>query len=103
MNRFFCDQHWSTPFKHHSMLLREERIGWSPTTTKIGFVWDDGRIRNVTHLLCSHAASNETSCIEPSALISVRPTGLPFTSASTGTVRVDPMRARSTSQYGFCS
>ena len=48
MKRCFCDQHWSTPRKHHSMLLRDARIGLSPTSTKIGLVCDEARMRSAT-------------------------------------------------------
>ena len=42
MFRSFCDQHWSTDFRHHSADRREARIGLPATVTKIGFVCEVG-------------------------------------------------------------
>ena len=47
------------------------------------------------------ARRNVTSRNAPSASISCVATAFPFTNNSTGTFRELPMRARSTSQYGF--
>ena len=57
------------------MLLRDARIGLPPTSTKIGLVCDDGRMRSATQLLWSIFASKATGRSFPSATISVRATG----------------------------
>ena len=41
-------QHCSTLSRHHSTERRNARIGLPPTTTKIGLVCDDGRMRAAT-------------------------------------------------------
>src|SRR5262245_58073318 len=94
-------QHLSIAFRHQSADRRLARIGRPSTTTKIGFVWLDGRTRRHTQLLCFSGTSNRTSCSLPSATTSFRATGYPFTTTSTGTVRVAPTRAFSTCQYGL--
>ena len=48
MSASFWDQHWSTPLRHQSALRLLARIGLSPTTTKTGLVWEEGRIRSAT-------------------------------------------------------
>src|SRR5262249_60856793 len=94
----FWLQHWSTAFKHHSALLRDARMGFPPTVTKIGFVCDVGKILTAIQLLRSMRVSKATSLTEPSAMIFLRATGSPLTMSSTGTSRVFPIRARSISQ-----
>ena len=63
----------------------DARIGFPPTSTKIGFVCDVGKIRNATQLLFSIGTSISKSTSFPSASISVRATDSPFTTTSTGT------------------
>jgi hypothetical protein len=98
MRGAFCVQHWLTAARHHSALRREARTGFPPTSTKIGLVCADGSILTATQLLFSIATSNATSRTCPSASTFFRATASPFTTSSTGTSRVSPMRARSTSQ-----
>ena len=101
MRGAFCVQHWLTAARHHSALRRDARTGFPPTSTNIGLVCADGSILTATQLLFAMAASNATSRICPSASTFLRATGSPFTTSSTGTSRVSPIRARSISQYGF--
>ena len=48
MNLSLFLQHCSTLSRHHSTERRNARIGLPPTTTKIGLVCDDGRMRAAT-------------------------------------------------------
>src|ERR1035437_5936889 len=69
MNRSFSAQHLSTPCRHHSALLLEARIGLSPTSTKIGFVCEEARMRSATQLLLSTRSIQEI--LDPQCLISL--------------------------------
>src|ERR1035437_5936890 len=69
MNRSFSAQHLSTPCRHHAALLLEARVGLSPTSTKIGFVCEEARMRSATQLLLSTRTSKETPRNCPSARI----------------------------------
>src|SRR6516165_8736243 len=101
MARFFCSQHLSTALRHHSAERLLARIGLPSISTKTGLVWLDGKTRRHTQLLLLRGTRNVTSCSLPSATISLRSTATPLTTTSTGTLRVSPTRARSTSQYGL--
>ena len=50
-------------------------MGFSSTSTKIGFVCDDGRMRRATQLLRSSFTSNVRSVSEPSATMVFFATG----------------------------
>src|SRR5207247_3144782 len=100
MRGAFCVQHWLTAVRHHSALRREARIGLPSTSAKMGLVWDVGRMRAAIQLLLSILTLNVTSRNCPSAGTFLEATTLPLTISSTGTSRVFPTRARSTSQYG---
>ena len=47
----FCDQHWSTPFRHHSALLLRRANRPSTDRTKTGLVWAEPRMRRAIQLL----------------------------------------------------
>src|SRR5262249_13743657 len=57
------------PFKHHSALRLDVRIGRPPMRMKIGFVWAEPRMRTATQLLFSTRTSNVTSRMTPSAVM----------------------------------
>src|SRR5262249_32019473 len=80
----FCFQHCSTASRHHCADFLLARIGLPSTSTNTGLVWLDGRIRSATQLDRSTGTSKLTSRSLPSASTSLRATGLPFTTTSTG-------------------
>ncbi len=58
-------------------------------------------MRKAIQLLSFKCVMKEMGCSLPSAVITLRATGCPFTVNSTGTFASAPMRARSNDQYGF--
>src|SRR5437588_9052934 len=98
MNRFFCDQHWSTPLKHHSTLRRLGDNDFPPTKTHTGFECEEAKMRIATQLLRSSLTSKATSRMTPSATKFVFATGKPLTITSSGTSCELPIRARSRCQ-----
>jgi len=83
--------------RHHSG-FGERRNGLVADDPNTGFVCDEDRMRTAIQRSFSIATSNTTSRSCPSAVTFLVATTLPLTTSSTGTSRVWPMRARSTSQ-----
>ena len=62
----------------HSALFRAARIGFPPISTKMGFVWTEGRIRTAIQLEIARSTSKVIGRVEPSATISLRAAGWPL-------------------------
>ena len=98
---FFCDQHWSTAFRHHSA----ERLRGADRLVGDGH---EDRVRVRRRIdpqgdparLFDRRLEGDVAEL-PSASISWFATGTPFTINSTGTFRLFPIRERSRLQYGF--